>query len=184
MKHITLNKNYDIQVDDKVLNYYDPDYVFIPFNIKNLSKKQDEDILINEQIMKNNDLVCSSVSGKIIGIKKCLVKNKNTSCLVIQNNFKEKKVKNINRFHKYNIDNILNAIEKFGNDKLLEKLKKSNKFSNIIINTINDEPYCHNNIVNFKDNIKDILELIDLLAFIYKNNTCNLIIKENDTEKR
>lgn len=181
MKHITLNKNYDIQVDDKVLNYYDPDYVFIPFNIKNLSKKQDEDILINEQIMKNNDLVCSSVSGKIIGIKKCLVKNKNTSCLVIQNNFKEKKVKNINRFHKYNIDNILNAIEKFGNDKLLEKLKKSNKFSNIIINTINDEPYCHNNIVNFKDNIKDILELIDLLAFIYKNNTCNLIIKENDT---
>ena len=178
MKYIALYKKYNIQVEDKLYNFFDPDYIYIPFNNKNLLKKQDDYIQINEHITDNNLIVRSSISGKIIGLKRI---NK-ISYLVIENDYKEKKNRLSSTYRKYNIDNILSSIEYFGNEILLDKLKINNRFDNIVINTVVDEEYCKNDLINFNENIKEMLELIDLLAFIYKSSSANIIINENDTK--
>ena len=151
MKYIALYKKYNIQVEDKLYNFFDPDYIYIPFNNKNLLKKQDDYIQINEHITDNNLIVRSSISGKIIGLKRI---NK-ISYLVIENDYKEKKNRLSSTYRKYNIDNILSSIEYFGNEILLDKLKINNRFDNIVINTVVDEEYCKNDLINFNENIKE-----------------------------
>ena len=101
--------------------------------------------------------------------------------LVIENDFREKcsKVKKINK----NIDilTILKSLSIY-DEELFNLFKSLKKVDNIVINAIDDELYVTNNIINFKENINDVLEFLDKLTFLYKAKETLIVIKNTEND--
>lgn len=175
MKLVSLKLDPNIKISNDIIYYLNPDFIYIP-------KK---DILVNQdEFVYKNSLVTSSckssVSGIAIGIKKCLIKNQMEDTIVIKNDYRELEKKEKRAKRKTTIKNILECLEK--NDlAMFEKFKNQTKFSNIVINALNDEPYIYNNIFILKENIDELLELFDELSFLYKADNNYLVIKNVDT---
>ena len=93
--------NVQIKKDDNILlspitkNKLDVDYVYFPYqkDIK-LKVKLDEYIFLEQNIFDNKDIpVYSSISGVVKGSKKLIdANNKIINTIVIENDFKEKKL--------------------------------------------------------------------------------------------
>ena len=167
MKLITLERDPSIKINNDIIYYLNPDYVYIP----------SQDIWIDDRkfIHKNSLIIApfkSPVSGYIIGTK--------NDYLVIKNDFRELEKKEKRFKKKITIKNILECLDK-NNDKLLDTFKNQTKFTNIVINALNDEPYVYNNIFILKENIDELLELLDELSYIYKTDNNYLVVKNIDT---
>ena len=176
IKLISLKKDSNIKVDPQISYFLNPDFVYIPKNAKILIQQ-------NEKVTKEEFVtadLASPISGTAIGIKTMQEENINKKCLVIANDFRElsknKKVKK----RKITLNNIMDILIKNNEEKLLKKLQNQNKFDNIIISAINDEPYIFNNIYILKENIADLLSIIDELSMLYKSNNNYLIVKNNE----
>ncbi len=128
-----LEKNKLIVPNKDITYFLAPDYIYVPASkiyVKN-----------NDYVYKNQvvaDTTISSVSGYVLGIKKCNVLGKTKNTVVIQNDyreyFKDNKVKS-----RITILNMLKLLEK---DKVLfNKFKSSKTFDNIVVSAINDNPY-------------------------------------------
>ena len=175
MKLISLEKDPNIKIPKDINYYLNPDYIFLPG--ENIHVKQDEIVYKNMCAAGNYK---SSVSGIAYGMKKCLITNSWQDCLVIKNDFREVEKKEKRTKKKVTIKNILSSLER-EDQVLLEKFKSQTKFDNIIITALNDEPYVYNNIFILKENISELLELLDELSLIYKSDKNYLIVKNVDT---
>lgn len=175
MRWISIEKNRDIKIDNEINYFLNPDYIYVP--------GEDIEVVQNETVYRGMN-VCkghiSSVSGIAFGMKKCSFENKWHNSLVIKNNFREVQKKR-SKVRKLTIDNILTIIENNKDFELLEKFKSQLKFDNIVISTINDEPYVVNNIYILKENIDSLLELLDNLSLLYKCDNSYLVVKNVDT---
>ncbi len=175
MNLISLEKNPQIRVEEKLEKFLNPDFIEIPLNeIVDIKKHY----IYKDEVVYNN--IKSTVSGIIKGYKKYCNKNKILDTLYIENDFREmtenKKVKSdkidINKLRKILKDN-----NEFG---LYNKLNCNVSKKNIVISAINDEPYVYNNIIILKENIKELLELIDELGVYFKTKNIYLIVKNNE----
>ena len=173
MHLIKLEKDKSISPPTTITYFLNPDYVYIP--VKNIIVKENE-LVYKWQMVSEN--IYSPVSGKVLGIKKCNVLNKKQNTLVIENDFREMNKEKDKKKIKLNIPNLLKLIEE--NPRLFNKLKSSKTFDTIIVSNINDNPYVYNKIFLLKENIDDILELIESLSIIYKSDNNLLIIKNNE----
>lgn len=147
------------------LSYLNPDYIYLPISGEIEKKKVYKDDLI---CMVNNKPSYSSVSGNIIGLtEETYIKSKLTECVIIKNDYMEKRRKNIPGV-KY-----INEYEK---SQLLDVIKSLNiiddnmnkKFTRIVINGIDKDQYEKTRshiIINYTDKI---LETIDALNTIFK----------------
>lgn len=176
MKYITLEKDPNIIINKKLEYFYNPDYIYIPISSK-LDVREGSLIFKDMPIGK----YYSSVSGQVLGASKQLVNGKLTSCLVVTNDFREKcpKIKK----KKVNIDilTILKSLSIYDED-LFNKFKSLKQVDNIVINAIDDEVYVTNNIINFKENINDVLEFLDKLTVLYKCLESIIVIKNTESD--
>lgn len=167
-----LEKNKLIVPNKDITYFLAPDYIYVPASkiyVKN-----------NDYVYKNQvvaDTTISSVSGYVLGIKKCNVLGKTKNTVVIQNDyreyFKDNKVKS-----RITILNMLKLLEK---DKVLfNKFKSSKTFDNIVVNAINDNPYVYNEVFLLKENINDILDFYNKLLTIYNSNNNMLVVNARD----
>lgn len=175
MKLLSLKKDPNIKINNEITYYLNPDFVYLP-GTKTLVN-QDAKVTKNMEVRPN---VFSPVSGIAYGLKNCLFADGIHDALVIENDFREVEKNSKNTRLKTTIDNILQILEQ-KNHRLLSKFKNQNKFTNIIINAIDDEPYVYNNIFILKENIIELLELFDELSFIYKSDVNYLVIKNTDS---
>ena len=175
MRFFSLEKDKNIKVSNDIKYFLNPDFVYIP--VKDILVHQDELVYKGLFVGKN---YYSPVSGVAYGVKKMLFSKYYQNSLVIENDFREvSKVENKSR--EITIKNILKCLDENKNKKLLDKFKSQTEFENIIITTINDEPYVYNNIFALKENILELLELFDKLSILYKSNHNYLVVKNVDT---
>ena len=167
-----LAKNKMIVPNNNITYFLNPDYIYIP--VSKINVKENEYVYKNQEVA---DKCISSVSGKVLGIKKCNVMGKIKNTLVIQNDYREYFKENKDVL-KISIPGILKLLEK---DKtLFDKFKSSKTFDNIIVIAINDNPYVYNEVFLLKENINDILDFYIKLVNLYACNNNMLVLKNTD----
>ncbi len=167
-----LNKDKNIVINKNITYFLNPDYIYV-----SASKiyVKDGDYVYKNGLLADNEV--SSVSGKVLGIKKCNVMGKTKTTLVIQNDYREYFKESTSKL-RISIPNILKLLEK---DKVLfDKFKSSKSFDNIVVSALNDNPYVYNEIFLLKENITDILDFFSKLLNIYKCSNNMLILKNTE----
>ena len=155
MHLIKLNENKNIIPPQNMQTLLDPDYVYIPISINNFSKTQ---ILAGEEVDKH---IYSPVSGRFVAksYNDFKYKNKVHNDIIVENDFREYKA-----------------------PSNLKKLKKASsaKYSQIVINCIDDEPYTYNKSFLLKENLSDLLKFIDKISLDAKSHENLLVVKASD----
>ena len=93
MSPLVLERDYSIKLSSNIIDYIYPEYVFIPMYEGYKLKVKNNEIVKKEQVILSNAdnlVLVSSVSGKIVGAKECIVNGILQKCVVIENDFKEK----------------------------------------------------------------------------------------------
>ena len=153
-----LTKNKNIVPNKNITYFLNPDYIYVP--AKNIYVKDGEYVYKNQIIA---DKTSSSVSGKVLGIKKCNIMGKLKNTLVIQNDYREY-FKDNNMKMKITIPNMLKILEK---DKVLfDKFKSSKTFDNIVLFAINDMLWFYDKLFNLYTCSNNLLVLKNTDAFV------------------
>ena len=179
-----LKKDYSIIVQSEIIEYPNPDYIYLPiYENFNVLVKQNEKICKGQVVIENNlNKVLSPVSGSVLGVKIMSADGKNTNVLVIKNDFEEKeKKKREFKTIKYSKEEIVSLLYEFYFNKLASDLE-TRKIKNLVINGIEDEPYIYNKSFLLKNYEKEILEITDLIASQFKINNSMIAIKSNDSK--
>lgn len=182
-KLVKLEKDLSIVFNSTITEYINPDFVYIPIK-KNyhLLVKNNEKVYKGQIILENNlNKKLCPVSGKVVGVSKKNVDGTIKDVIVIENDFKEEeknyKVKEI----KYQKDIIVSKLYEFY-FKYIASILESKKINNLIINTLEDEPYIANNNYIASKYSKEILEIVDIFANTFNINRSIIAIKSNDTK--
>lgn len=174
------------QINSKLEEYLNPDYVYIPlpdnFNVQLTDEKK---IMKNDILFeKNGKSIFSPISGVIKNISNDIkINNHDVKCLVIENNFKEDIKQNkwaTKYINKYSKQELLDLLKKY-----MPELRKFNDEKTILINGIDKEETEKNYsfIINNKsdklletaDALSNILE-IDNVIFAINNKDSNNVI--------
>ena len=157
MKLIKIIEDKNISISNKINDFKNPKYIYIP--VSNSEYKIGDYIYKNE-IISNT---ASSISGKIIGIKKVIINNIFQESYVIENDFKEnikiksKKVKVNNK------DELIELLELHTLNTISAKLKSVADLKNFVITCIDEECYSINQHIRLTYDYNDILDTIDKL---------------------
>ena len=179
-KLIELNINSDILVSSNILDFNLPDYIYIPIlkDAKILVKKNDLVCIGTPIIEYPNNIVNSTISGKVNSIKKISTINGEVDAIEIINNYKEKTIiesstkRSLNRIKKEIFDNIL--LSNY-------KLDLNNK-NCLVINCIDDEPYVLTENFYLTLYYEGFLELLDKISKVYKLDKIIIAIKSISSE--
>ncbi len=178
MKLISLDKDYSIKLKSRVENYMNPDFIYIPIKNNSIPFKKNS-------VIKKGELVFdsyASVSGKVIGIKQgTLASGAKDKFLVIANDFQEKLIKRM-PVRKKMADLTFDVVKKELKNIERQKIDENSLVEHLIISGIDDEPYIANEFFIQKENIKIILEMIDVLLNIFPKSKAHICIKNIDRE--
>lgn len=181
---ISIKENIKNHIDNNVVNYLNPDFLYIPMpegyelSVKTNSVINKEDVLLHKQ----DEFIYSPISGRVLGKTSSMkVNNENINCIVIENDFKEhvKMRKSANKYiNEYNKEKMVEQIKKLnGCKKILDR-----EIKHIIINGIDRDPNEKTYSVIINKYSSKILETIDALASIFQAQTTILAINNNDSE--
>lgn len=173
MKEINILKENNINIIQNVDTFYNPDYIFVPIN-SNCSLPNH---LLKNDFINEKKVTVSGYVKDVISFKENVFYS---NYVAIENDFKELNCKNNTKKTKFDYNNLLDILIKNKENKLVNKLKNVNKITNLVISAINEEPYIYNNIYILKENINNLLELIDNLSMEYKVENIYLVVKNND----
>lgn len=185
---IKLKKDQSIVISSEVEEYLNPDFVFLPIkNAEKLKIDQNNDYVFKGQEILNTEHmnVYSSISGKKIGTKKMIdCNNLVINCVVIENDFKERKYKKLSI--KKNISNYTSAnatLNLKGSGILFDfDIKNLENLNTLVISAVEAEPYIKSEYMILNEHVYEILEVSDALFEIYKIKEIILVVKENDYE--
>ena len=178
---IRIKQDKAIKLNQKILNYLNPDFVYIPIE-KGFELKIKTNDQINKEgilLQKNNQYIYSPISGKVIGACNIQVGNKKTKGIVVENDFCEKTPK---------ISGIKRYINNYSKEEALSLIKEFNAYhgnfkgNSMVINGIDAEPYVLTNSYIIGKYTNEILETIDALSTIFELHRSYFAIKNNDTE--
>ena len=174
--------------DNKIHDYLNPDYVYIPIldgyriDVEENSKVYKEDILLTN---KDDLHIYSPISGKVIGkTSSLLLKNKQVTCLVIENDFKESVRKNkgvVRYISDYSKSELIDLIKTYQ----ASKVNLYNKATHLVINGIDKDAYektrsylvneYSDKILETVDAIINVLDIKDTLFAINNSDTNNVL---------
>ena len=181
MKLISLKKDENIKVALDIKSFLNPDYVYIPSFSKKIIVKQNAKV-VKGDLLFNNSNEKSPISGEVIGLKKMQASGKYTDCVVIKNDYQEQshnlKSPNIS---KITIDILLNALENHHDKELFQVFKSLKKAQNIVLKVFDEEPYTKNSIMLFKENLNEILDMVDALQILYHSNKNIIVVKGKES---
>lgn len=161
------------------LTYLTAEYIYIPYdNEQTLSLPKDKYTYNNSCLgtLSNNHKIFSPVSGKIIGISKMNYVDGDKNCLVIENDFIDRREKlnparNINKLKK---SEIIESLEKYNLNK------KINSKTTLVVNSFYDKTSDLKDMVINYESYEEILEAIDEFMNIFNMKTCYISIPYND----
>ncbi len=181
-------KKYKKETMNKICEYLNPKYVYFKIDENELLVKKDAKVLKGEKILKTkyDTFIHSSVSGKVIDIvEKIDYKNNKSSFIKIENDFKEKEIykpinKKLNK--KEFIENLKNnGIVGLGGAGFPTYIKyNSDNIKTLIINAVECEPYITADYNLLFNNIKEIIDSINIIDEIYNLNEIYIAIKVNN----
>lgn len=183
MNLVSLNKRDDIKVNMNLESFLNPDYVYVPITSNVLLVKY-EDILKKNMPINNGDAkVLCPVSGYIRGTRSCLVGYDNKRCLVIENDFREERLREKKRKdNEVTHENIKGTLREYGYVELLERFEALDEVENIVVSVVEDEAYVRNRIMLFKKYLHEALDMMDLLGVLYKSKEVKLVVKNIDSD--
>lgn len=177
-KLIKLDKE-DIKITSKIEEYRKPDFIYIPLPPKKEDLKKETDIKKESLLYKN---MYAPISGKLKNVESCFIANgKKTNCLVIENDFFEKREKNTAVRKKISELTKGELLESIFDSNLKEKLEKT-EYQTILISGIDDEPYIENQSFLQRNYTKEILETITALQDSLGIEFAQIILKNTDTQ--
>lgn len=183
-KLVKLKKDLSIVFNTQITEFLNPDEIYLPIK-KNyqLLVKPGEEILKGQIIIENNlNKVISPISGIIKGIEIKNVDGKQTNCLVVQNNFKEKNKNYIRKKEsKFDKEIIVSKLYEYY-FKYIASVLETKKINNLVISGIEDEPYITNNVYVINKYSKEILEMADILSSAFNIENTLIVMKSNDTK--
>jgi len=178
---IKIQQAKDIIVNKKLLNYLNPDFLYIPIEkgfklaIKSGDELNKEDIILCDK----NNFIYSPVSGKVVGAAYMTVEQSKTKVVVIDNDFREKnkKLSGTKRYiNKYTKEEVTTLTKEFN------AYKGSFEGKTLLINGIDLEPHVLTTSYLITEHVNEILETIDALYTIFDIKKCIFAIKNSDTE--
>ena len=192
----------DISIKYQLNIYNKPQKVYIPLISKDKEKitvlvKKDDYIfkgsIIGKIKGKYKTSIFSSVSGKVIAFEEYTIFNgKKVKCVVIENDFKERiekgldKTNNLNEFSKKEFIEILKNSGIIGLDETeipaYVKYDTDKKIYTLIINTIKYSSYVNADCVIIKEKCEEILEVIDAILEINNIDKCIIVINKNNKD--
>ena len=181
MKLISLKKDENIKISSDIKTFLNPDYVYIPSFSKKIIVKQNAKVIKGDLLFKNS-YEKSPISGEVIGLKKSQVNGKYTDCIVIKNDYKEKR--NILKrpdITKLTIDILLETLENHHDKELFQIFKSLKKTNNIVLKVFDEEPYSKNSIMLFKENLNEVLDMLDSLHLLYHSKKNILVVKGKES---
>lgn len=174
---IRIPKNDNKSLDNKMINYLDPNYVYIKYNGEDVIElKKDDNVKIGTKLGINNKTklpILSSISGIIIEI--------NDNYIIIKNDFKEEiayQKEDIKTKEDFN-DLLKNtSIIGMGGAGFPTYLKYENdKFDTLIVNAVECEPFITADYQNSIININNIINAILKIMEIYDLKECFIAVK-------
>lgn len=191
MQEVTIKKDSNVTLDKEIKLFLNPKFVFLPLQEGFKLKVRDNDYVYKNDIVamnKRDEEVISSISGKVLGIKKMdFLSAKNIPCLVVENDFKENirsktsAKRYINDYSKKDFLRLL-ADTSYSHRGQDTSKKYSTVCEEIIVNGVDLDPYFGNRYVVLRDEVEDILETVDYLANILEAKKIYFVIKNTDNE--
>lgn len=180
---VTIKESKNIAIDSNVINFLNPDYIYLPIeegfaiNVKSNADIYKEDVLLKSE----RKLIYSPISGKVLGKTSSMNANDEAiSCVVVENDFREKlkKKKSTEKYiNEYTLDNALELIRKYNAcDRHINPNARI-----LLINGIDSDPFekTYSHIIDSYSS--KILEAIDALSIILGVETTILAINNHDT---
>ena len=187
---------------NKLNKFTNPNVVYIP-----LINGSDDDVTIT---LKKGDYVYkdmmvaktkgnfripinSSISGTVVGIEdKYYLNGEKIKCLVIENDFKEKKQNNdglVKEINKYTKEEFIQILQKCGiigmggsGFPTYVKYNTQEKIKTLIVNAVECEPYITADYKIIEEHIENILDAIDAIMTINNIDECIIAIKKTNQE--
>ncbi len=177
MNLITLDIDKNININKNITYYLNPDYVYIPCQKKDILIKQNESVYMGMPISKEAN---SPISGQVIGIKPLYLLEKSHNFIVIANDYREMSKEQKARKKLKSSQDLLKLLETNQETKLLNLFKSNKTYSNIVIKCIDDNPYIYNHVFLLKEDIEDILDILEQISLLYQSNNNLIVIKNTD----
>ena len=171
MKKISIKKDNNILVSNNLVDFFDPKEIYIPLIL-------DGTLNIKSKTVKKGDLLFKSLTNNafssISGTLKKIVTLNKQKYLVITNNFKEELNKRKVKYQKGEIKDLI--VKYYPRFNLV-------KTTNVLyFKAFSDDVYNANNYFIFKNNLDEILEVLDILREVYKYEEVRILLKENDSD--
>lgn len=204
MPGLRIPKFKEMSITNKITVYDKPKYVYIPLICQN-----DTNITV---LVKNGDYVYkgdiiarrkgnfkvpihSSVSGTVISItEKPYLNGKMVKCVEIENDFKEKRAKDVEirkHINDYTKEEFINKIRDCGIVGLggagfptFAKYDTNAKINTLIVNAVECEPYVTADRMLIREKCEEILEAIDAVIEIIGIQEAFIAINRNDTKTK
>lgn len=171
---------------DKIGEYLNPKYVYFKIDDNELLVKKEDNVLKGEKILKTkfDTYIHSSVSGKVVDFVELLdYKNNKYKFIKIENDFKEKEI-----YKKEDITNITkeefiknlknNGIVGLGGAGFPTYIKyNTDDVKTLIINAVECEPYITADYNLLFNNIKEVIEILNIIDKIYNLDEIFIAIK-------
>ena len=172
---IKLNIDKNINISYKINEFKSPKNIYIPI-LSNSTFK------LNEYIYKNTSFTdySSSISGNIIDSKIIKLNNKELSSVVIKNDYKENIKKKTKIKKPTNREELINVLREYHLNNIADKIDKQTIISNIVISSIDEEPYSVKELITLSNNYEEVLDTIDYLANLFSVSKCILANKSTN----
>ena len=161
------------------LTYLSPEFIYIPFDKMELLKIKSSKIVLNNTFLGNMEdgrNIFSPVSGKILGIKEMQFNGKKSNCLVVENDFIDKREKlNPSRsIAKVKKSELKESLDKYGLNK------KINSKTTLVVNSFYDKKTdLKDEVINY-ESYEEILDAIDEFMSIFNMKNCYICIDKAD----
>lgn len=195
LRGIKLDGNKEMSLSDEIVDFSNPTRVYVPLMngsvececVTKKGRKVKKGSVIG--IRKDLDFpILSSVSGTVVGIKKCLYSNGNmVDCVEILNDKKEielkkKLVKDITKYTKDEFIDLLKkcAVTGMGGSDFPTYLKYKNDLDILIVNAVECEPYITSDVMLVKLKAEIILDSISAIMKINNIKKCFIAYKKDN----
>ncbi len=166
------------EIKNNYISFYTPINVYIPFdNLEKLKLRKNHQVYAGELLgtMNGNTNIYSSVSGIIKGTANIQANNTMVNCLVVENDYKDKRIKISGGKRVFD-----NYKRKDANDilDLYNLSRKYNTKKNLIVDFLCTSNNLNNRVISIHHAF-EILETIDAISTIYNLDNAYIVVNDN-----
>lgn len=171
----------DNDFESTLCEFLDPDLVYVPYDKSyKLCIRDGDKICFNDAILKSDsNTIYSPISGEIKGATRMICDGEYKPCIVIENDFEERK-RNIT-YSKRNL-RLYDKLEASGLIKSYTDISEAIEGETLIISGFDKDPFEHVCSSIICENTDNLLECIDAFISIFGFHKCFLAVNSGDSD--